>query len=99
MQRSNPEVAKKYNCKRWKKLRQMKLGINPFCERCQARGVYVPAYIIHHKEYITQENYMDDDVFFNLDNLESICLECHNKEHFGEEVDYYFDEDGDLIKK
>lgn len=42
---------------------------------------------------------MDDDVFFNIDNLESVCLDCHNKIHFAEEVDYYFDDDGDLIKK
>ena len=99
MQRSNPEVFKKYNCKRWKDLRKYKLSINPFCERCKARGIYNPAYIIHHKEYITQENYMDDDVFYNIENLESICLECHNKEHFGEEQDYFFDKDGNILPK
>lgn len=42
---------------------------------------------------------MDDDVFYNIENLESICLECHNKEHFGEEQDYFFDKDGNILPK
>ncbi len=99
MQRSNPEVFKKYNCKRWKDLREYKKNINPFCERCLLKGKYNPAYIVHHKEYITQENYLDDNVFYNIDNLESLCLECHNKEHFSDETDYLFDKNGNIIKK
>lgn len=44
-------------------------------------------------------NYEDDKVFYNIDNLESLCLDCHNKEHFSsEEAEYSFDENGDLIK-
>ena len=53
---------------------------------------------MHHKEYITDLNYEDDNVFFNIDNLESLCKECHNKEHFSEQQEYRFDENGDLIK-
>lgn len=77
--RDNPEIAKKYRSKRWQKLRTLKKIQNPVCERCQKRGILTPAYIIHHKEYITEENYLNDDVFFNIDNLESLCLECHNR--------------------
>ena len=47
---------------------------------------------------MTDKNYEDDNVFFNIENLESLCLECHNKEHFSEEAEYSFDENGDLIK-
>lgn len=61
-------------------------------------GKYNPAYIIHHKEYVTDKNYEDDNVFFNIDNTESLCQDCHNKEHFAEEAEYSFDENGDLIK-
>lgn len=32
--RDNPEIAKKYNCERWRKLRHQKQLLNPFCERC-----------------------------------------------------------------
>ena len=58
----------------------------------------MPAFFVHHKEYITNLNYEDDNVFFNIDNLESLCFNCHQKEHFSEEAEYSFDENGDLIK-
>lgn len=61
-------------------------------------GIYNSAYIIHHKEYVTDKNYEDDNVFFNLDNLQSVCLACHNQIHFSEEDELYFDEEGNLIK-
>ena len=61
-------------------------------------GLYKPVQIVHHKEYVTDMNYEDDEVFYNIDNLESLCLDCHNKEHFSEEAEYSFDENGDLIK-
>lgn len=96
--RDDPEIAKKYRSKRWKKTRQIKLFMQPFCERCLEKGIYKEAYIIHHKDYITDMNYMDDNVFYNLDNLESICLECHNQVHFGKKKEYKFDNEGNLIK-
>lgn len=96
--RDNPEIAKKYKSKRWQKLRRMKLAINPLCERCLEKGLMNSTYIIHHKEYITELNYLDDNVFFNIDNLESLCLDCHNKEHFGEKQEYQFDSNGDILK-
>lgn len=98
--RDNPEIFKRYNSKKWKKVRNIKLAEYPFCERCLEKGLYVPAYIIHHKEYITDLNYSDADVFFNLDNLESLCIDCHNKEHFEgkSNKEYMFDKDGNVIK-
>lgn len=96
--RDNPEIAKKYKSKRWQKLRKQKLLLNPICERCNKQGIIKATYIIHHKEYITDKNYEDDNVFYNIDNLESLCFDCHNKEHFEERNEYYFDENGDLIK-
>lgn len=101
LQRSNKEVGAKYNCKRWRELRKYKLIQTPYCERCFKMGLYTPAYIIHHKEWIDQNNYKDDNVFYNIDNLESICLSCHNKEHFSSVAneEYFFDNQGNLIKK
>lgn len=97
--RDDPEIAKKYKSKRWQKLVKLKKNLNPFCERCYTKGKFVPAKIIHHKEYITDLNYFDDNIFFNLNNLESLCKDCHNEEHFGEKLNYIFDTNGDIMSK
>lgn len=90
--REDPLIASKYKSKRWQRLRKAKLiATNGLCERCLARGIYNSAKVIHHKEYITDLNYEDDSVFFSIDNLESLCQDCHNKEHHSEEEDYIFD--------
>lgn len=80
--RDNPEIAKKYKSKKWQKLRKQKLLLQPFCERCLKKGIYNSAYIIHHKKYVTDKNYEDDNIFFNIDNLESLCKKCHNRRTF-----------------
>ena len=79
-------------------MRHQKLLLNPCCERCAKEGKYTSTEIVHHKEYITDKNYMHDDIFFNIDNLESLCRDCHNKEHFKVEDEYYFDENGEIMK-
>lgn len=80
--RDDPEIAKKYKSAKWKRLRAMKLAMNPLCERCLAKGISNSSHIVHHKEYITDKNYFDDDVFFNIDNLECLCQACHNRRTF-----------------
>ncbi len=97
--RDNPAIARKYKSKRWQKLRADKIILNPFCERCLKKNIYNSTYIVHHKEYITLKNYEEDNVFFNIDNLESLCKKCHNVEHFSEKQEYLFDANGDIIKK
>ena len=96
--RDNPKIAKKYKSKRWQKLRKQKLLQDTFCERCLKKGIYISAYFAHHKDYITDENYIVDSIFYNIDNLESLCKQCHNKEHFANKQEYMFDENGDLIR-
>lgn len=98
--RDNPEIARKYKSKRWQKLRKEKLLLtNGLCERCLKKELYIPAFFVHHKEYVTDLNFEDDNVFFNIDNTESLCKKCHNQEHFKQEEEFSFDENGDLVKK
>ena len=66
------------------------------CERCGR-----PGYIVHHKQPITDANVNDPNITLNWNNLEYLCLECHNREHFGVEPtreDVRFDASGQLIK-
>lgn len=49
------------------------------CERCGGLAV-----ICHHKEWLNRRNVKNPMVAYNWDNLEALCMDCHNKEHFGD---------------
>ena len=51
------------------------------CERCSTDRYPVPATICHHKKYLTPSNISDPRITLNYDNLEALCMDCHNKEH------------------
>ena len=68
------------------------------CERCNQ-----PGKIVHHKYYLTQENINDPNITLNWDNLELLCQDCHNKEHFKKSEGVVreglrFNEYGELIR-
>lgn len=89
-----------YKSGAWKRARkQVITRANGLCERCKARGIYKPGYIVHHKEYITPGNINNADITLNLDNLEYVCEDCHNKEHKAVHtlVRYEFDANGNLL--
>lgn len=80
--------------KAWRRTRdayyKFRYGI---CERCGAAGD-----IVHHKIYLTPRNIHDPNIALNFANLELLCQECHNKEHF-ERVNkrYSFDKNGKVL--
>ena len=87
-----------YHSRAWKRLsRAFLLSRNYICERCRK-----PAEIAHHKKYLTAANVLDPDVSLNPANLEALCMECHNAEHFGQggatAAGLAFDENGNLVK-
>lgn len=58
--------------------------------------------IVHHIEHLNNANINDDYITLCEDNLEGLCIECHNKEHNQSDVtreEYLFDEYGNLIKR
>lgn len=89
-----------YKSREWQRCRESYLqSVGYFCERCKAKGKYTPAKIVHHKTYLNEGNYKDPSVALNFDNLESLCQECHNKEHFADNYErrYEVDESGRLV--
>lgn len=97
--KSYTEKAKKfYNSTKWKRTKNAykasKFGI---CERCEKPN----AEIVHHKEYLNDVRLDDADYTLNFQNLELLCIDCHNREHFEKYSPTVegtkFDENGNLI--
>lgn len=101
-----------YNSKAWKQNRvAYAISKHCICERC-GRPVYVSKvnaylpkdkrlrYIVHHKEYLDDNNFTDD-LALSWDNLELLCIDCHNNEHHEQSTKegVTFDNEGNLIKK
>lgn len=82
-----------YYSREWKAVRSEKLKRDSLCERCLIDGKIVPAYFVHHKIYLTPEN-LTPEIALNIDNLESLCKDCHNREHHGSRKRYTVDEAG-----
>lgn len=103
-----------YHSKAWQDVRKtIWLKQNLLCNRCH-RPVYVDGIseyipkdkriigIVHHKIYLDEININDINVTLNIDNLEGLCKDCHEKEHkssAGLRKEYEFDEEGNLIKR
>lgn len=68
-----------------------------FCERCKKKGLMVPAKIVHHKDYLTKADLKNPEKLYSFENLEALCLDCHNAEHFKHERRYEIDKQGKLI--
>lgn len=80
----NPDQVAFYHSAVWLKCRDAYIkSVNGLCERCLARGIYQPGYIVHHRIPLSPENLNDPSILLSWDNLEYLCLECHNLEHYG----------------
>ena len=89
--------AEFYRGKAWRQLSKSFLMSKYYiCERCGR-----PAEIAHHKIHLTAGNVIDPDISLNPGNLEALCIDCHNTEHFGSggatAAGLAFDENGDII--
>lgn len=88
-------AASFYKSKAWQDCRAAYVKrAGGLCERCLARGMYVPGVIVHHKTHITPNNINDPAVTLNPDNLELLCRDCHGSEHRGFERRWKVDETG-----
>ncbi len=104
-----------YHSKAWQDTRKtIWLKQNLLCNRCH-RPVYVSGIseyipkekrlvgIVHHKQYLNESNIGDSNITLGTNNLEGLCIDCHNKEHDAAasvlRENYMFDMEGNLIQK
>ena len=59
------------------------------CERCLAKGLYVPGRIVHHRIHLTPNNIHNPLIALDFANLELLCDKCHNAEHEAEQKEGY----------
>lgn len=66
-----------YNSSAWLKCRasflKSRMGL---CEKCGGIGS-----IVHHRVHITPTNFTDPLIVLSWDNLQLLCLTCHNVSH------------------
>lgn len=74
-----------YNNTAWRKLRNSYLKLHPLCENCLKEGKVVPAEDVHHKRSPFQKGEINWTLLMEVENLQSLCKECHGKEHAREQ--------------
>ena len=83
MKEYSEEARRFYRSKAWQQCRAAYIkSVGGLCERCLAKGFIKPGYICHHKKYLDGDKLQDPEVALSFDNLEYLCLDCHNAEHF-----------------
>ncbi len=74
-----------YNNTAWRQLRNSYLKLHPLCENCLKEGKVVPAEDVHHKRSPFQKGEINWTLLMEPENLQSLCKECHGKEHAKEQ--------------
>lgn len=105
MARQHTEVAKKfYNSTAWKKCREAYIPtVHGLCEHCLAKGYEEPGHILDHIVEIDINNINDTDITLSWNNLQYLCMSCHNKKTFKKYDEpvregFGFDSEGNLIE-
>ena len=81
-----------YNSAKWRKVSAAYMASkNYICERCGK-----PAQICHHKKWLDDLNVNDPETALGFDNLEALCIDCHNAEHYHRRDVALFDEAGNI---
>jgi 5-methylcytosine-specific restriction endonuclease McrA len=77
------EYAEKfYKSKQWQIARETAIKRDRYlCVDCLRRDMVTPAEEVHHIIELTPENINDPSISLNLDNLVSLCRECHKARH------------------
>lgn len=99
------EYAKRfYKSKAWQRCRASFIANREtidggLCQHCQNKR----GFIVDHIEEINQININNPKITLNHNNLQYLCLECHNKKTFcknkSTDENLFFDEEGQLERR
>lgn len=64
-----------YKLARWQRLREAHLQTQPLCVFCQESGDVTAADVVDH----IREHKGNESLFWNADNLQSLCASCHDR--------------------
>ena len=86
-----------YKTKAWKACRASYIGHRVaidggLCEMCKDKLGYIVDHIIE----LNELNYTDPWIALCHDNLQYLCLDCHNTKTFGTPTRVKFDEEGNV---
>src|SRR5215475_13952023 len=68
------EIDRWYHRKRWKARAAHQLKIEPLCRMCKERGKIEPACVVDHVE-----RHNGDLMKFVFGEVQSLCIDCHNR--------------------
>lgn len=74
--RAEDAIRALYQTPAWKALRKIILARDPYCKRCDAKGLVTPATTVNHIKRSREH----PELFFDETNLEGVCAPCHNSE-------------------
>lgn len=71
-----------YNTKLWEIRRKQVLRRDKYlCQWCLDKGIKKGAREVHHIIHLSNKNYKDQKIAYGLDNLVSLCENCHKQHH------------------
>lgn len=77
--RTHADQSAKYQTQRWRKLSKHFRKSNPLCVVCLEKGISKPAQNVDHIQPVEHGGDM-----YDWDNLQSLCISCHNRKRKGE---------------
>lgn len=84
-----------YQSKQWKQTReQIRNNKKMRCDNCHK--LIKGKSIVDHIKEITPENKEDYNIILNINNLQLLCLKCHNSKTFAEPVNFDLDKRKDI---
>lgn len=97
---AKPWAKRLYNSAAWRKCRESYIA-SAF-GLCESKGCGKPGYIVDHIVELTPENINDPNITLNHENLQYLCLVCHNVKTFQKysptAEGVMFDAEGNLIE-